>query len=285
MAMVLSDDQVISDDDVSLGEFYIDWTCGPKHTVPLDVPPLTVPASVDKGLYWLGVRLLIDDADPNNNTTGIQDVAPIAVGLSKLVDDVPARFAGGQREFALDVSLVDWCCMGINPSRDYNLGVCEHSDLAEPYVTSQEAGTSRDFVVINGHRLGNVIHFARVGDGTGGQFWAEATWNVVDLSAGVEHLDTIDAEEIHEIYEIDLEAGIEYQLDIDVNSGTADIAAYVFEPTATSGTPADYGWMANNNGAGRGEQLSFTATSSGEHAIVVINENAEAAEYSLLIQP
>ena len=40
----------------------------------------------------------------------------------------------------------------------------------------------------------------------------------------------------------------------------------------------------DDNGSQGGEQLSFTATSTGYHAIVVINENARSAEYSLIVE-
>ncbi len=283
--VILSRDWEIGGEDAALGPGYYlaSASIAPGGVLAVGVPPVALPAAKGPGCYWIGAKLRTYDWDQTNNATGPQDVAPVTMGIHKLANDVPETYAYyGQKDFAFDVTKWDWCCIGISPTKDYNLRVSENIDFVGVYEHSTSSGTARDFVVVNGRALENdVTHFARVGDMVGGIYTLEAAWDIADLTVGTAVSDSIDAGEVHQMYEVALTGGKTYDLSLNIRSGGADLSVYVFKPTQRSGSRSNYGWKADQYGPYGGEHITLAADSTGFYGIAVLNENAKAAEYSI----
>jgi V8-like Glu-specific endopeptidase len=279
----LSRNRVIGGEDAPLGSGYYvaNVSFAPKEAQVVIVPPVALPAAKGSGDYWIGVKLRTFDWDQTNNVTGPQDVAPIVMGIHKLANDVPETYAyTGESGFYFDVTDSDWCCVGINPTKDYNLYVSEGP--AGLYAHSKSTGTARDFVVVNGHTLeGDTTFSAGVRDAVGGIFTVEATWNIPDLTVGTVVSDSIDATEVHQMYEVKLASGKTYDLNLEIKSGGVDLSIFVFKPTRRTGSRLDCDWVADKVGAYGGARLSLRADSSGFYGIAVINENAKSGEYTI----
>ncbi len=237
-----------------------------------------------------GTYTLTAEADGINQefSSGYPKIQQITVTVQNpfysLSDDSPVTFSGIPKNFSFAINSSDWCCIGINPgSNDHDIKADNNSDFSSPYASSAYGGTTRDFVVTNGHSWGSMTHYAQVYYGSSSNYTIEAEWSIPDLSVGAGNSDSISSGEVHQMYEVPLANGQEYQLTLDITSGSADLAVYVFKSTRSSGRRGDYDWQANSSGAGGDESLTFTADSTGDYGIAVINENASSASYTLTV--
>jgi hypothetical protein len=242
-------------------------------------------AGVDESLIFTadstgsyGIAVINDNAASANYTIMVEKY------IQPLSNDTPVIFSAIPKDFSFQVLGYEWCGVGINPSTDHHLLVDNNSVLTTPYAYSTFSGTTRDFTVTNGHRWGNVEHYAQVYYGSPSNYRIEAEWQAFDLSLVTPTLDSIDNGQVIQIYDAYLTAGRHYQLSIDVTSGNADLAVYVFRPNRIGGSRLEYDWMANVNGPGGDEYLCFTANLTGTYGIAVINENAGESNYSISIR-
>jgi serine protease AprX len=224
---------------------------------------------------YYGIAVINDNALSANYTITVDKY------IQPLSNDTPVTFSAIPKDFSFQVVDYDWCGVGINPSTDHHIIADDNSVLTTPYAHSTYAGTTRDFVVVNGHSWGNAEHYAQVYLGSSSSYVIEAEWLAVDLVAASPYIDGIDDGEVLQMYEVYMYAGVTYDLLVDVTSGNADVAVYVFKPIRSDGSRVEYDWMRNSTGAGGDESLRFRATSTGFYGIAVINENAGTSQYTI----
>ncbi len=243
------------------GRFYKSWTGGGTNSTRLSnwLDPLGT-----------GQTTL----DGKNNPCG---------GVQPLSNDTPVIFSAIPKDFSFTVNSSDWCGVAINPSTDHDIKADDNSDFSSPYASSTYGSTVRDFVVTNGHSWGSTMHYARVYYGSSSNYTIEAEWNIPDLSVGSGYSESMGSGEVIEMYEIPLTSGQTYQLNLDITSGSGDLAVFIFKPSRSSGSRSGADWSANSSGAAGDESITFTADSTGAYGIAVINENANLANYTLTI--
>ena len=203
-----------------------------------------------------------------------------------LSNDVPVIFSAIPKNFSFSLVDYDWCCVGINPTVNHNIKADDNANLLTPYQSSTYSGTTRDFIVTNGHQAAwgaPTVHYAQVHYGTASSYTIEAEWSVPDLSVGSGFSDVMPSNHVFQMYEIYLTNGQIYELTVDITSGSTDVAVYVFKPTRSHGRRAVYDWVTNSGGAGVDESLIFTADSTGYYGIAVINDNALSASYTITV--
>ena len=81
----LSTDDKITDSDTLLGTVSYSGQIGPKQSVRVTLTNLPKIPADKSGKYWLGIKLDIQDVDPNNNTTQGWDAQEITVTKSSSV--------------------------------------------------------------------------------------------------------------------------------------------------------------------------------------------------------
>jgi len=181
----------------------------------------------------------------------------------------------------------DWCGVAINPSTDYDIKIDNDSNCSSPYAQSRKYDLTRDFVVANGHIKGTVTHYAQVYFGTSGSYAIEAEWNALDITTGSIYSDSMPAGDVIQIYESYLISGKQYRVSVDIIAGTGDIALYIFKASREEGSRdaiyTGYDYSSESAGSGGDESVSFTADSTGEYGIAVINENGSSASYNISV--
>ena len=237
----------------------------------------TLTFTTDSTGYY-GIAVINENAGTANYTITIEET------YEALLNDVPVVRTAIPKGFSFQIVNYDWCGVGINPSTDHDVQADDNSDFSSPYQSSTYIGTTRDFVVANGRSWGSVMHYAQVYYGTSSSYVIEAEWEAFDLVVNSSYLDAIGSGEVIQMYEAYLYAGATYDLLVDVTSGNADVAVYVFKPIRSDGSRSEYDWRANSNPAGGDEHLNFRATSTGLYGIVVINENAGASDYTITLR-
>jgi len=200
-----------------------------------------------------------------------------------LSNDTPVTFSRSPKSFPITILGHDWCGIAINPSTDLNLEMYATLDSQYPYLNSDDGGTTRDFVVINGHYFGDVTHYAQVYYGPSSTFTIEAEWDIPDLSIGNAYPDSIAASEVLQMYEIYLSTGNQYAVDLNITSGSADLSMFIFKSYRNYGSRDYAEFKINNSGPGGDEYISFTSNTTGYYAIVLTNDNASPAAYTLTI--
>jgi hypothetical protein len=208
----------------------------------------------------------------------------IDVGYYALSDDLPVSFSTIPKGFCIELKSVDWACVGINPSSNHDVRADANSGFGSPYQSSSASGTARDFVVINGHSWGNTRHYAQVYLGSSTSYTVEAEWEADDLTVGSAYSDSMPSNNVLELYEVELPAENKYEVTVDIISGSADLAVYLFSPTRDAGSRLSYDWMVDGAGAGGDESTTFYPDAAGYYGIAVINENASSATYTITVE-
>ncbi|MHC4084316.1 MAG: S8 family serine peptidase [Planctomycetota bacterium] len=221
----------------------------------------------------------------NDNALSADYTITVDKYIQPLLNDTPATFSAIPKDFSFQVVNYDWCGVGINPApSDHDIIVDNNSVLTTPYASSTYIGTTRDFTVTNGHNWGSVEHYARVYYGSPSSYVIEAEWEAFDIVVNNSYLDAIGSGEVIQIYEGYLTGGRHYQLTMDITSGDADVAVYMYKPTRAQGSRWEYDKMANVQGPGGDEYLCFTADTTGYYGFAVINENAGASDYTIAVR-
>lgn len=200
-----------------------------------------------------------------------------------LSNDNPEIFSAIPKDFSFQIMSDDWAGVCINPSSDHDIRVDENSDFSSVYEWSNIPGTVRDFVVVNGHIWGNATHYAQVYQGSASPYTIEAEWEAVDLTLNSGLPESFDGGEVIQLYEASLTAGETYSLVIDITGGTGDLNVFVFSSGKANGGREDSDWSAQTVNPGGDESIQFTPVSTGDHCIIVVNENAESANYTIQI--
>ncbi len=279
----LSYDDNISTSDIFIGTETFSQSIGSKESKVIDVQvPLSIPPGMAKGQYRIGVILNIDDFNIVNNDSDGQEAAEILVGVYKLSNDEPEVFFDASMEFALTINGRDWSCIAISPYEDQDIETDFFPDFSDPYGISMEDGLASDFIAVNGHGLGDTVHYARLLNSTSESAYViEAQWQIPDIYLGTTFDDSISNAEIFQMYEVPLYSGQRCNFRVHVTSGDADLALYGISARYGWGSRTYTDWIADRAGPGRDEYILITSDFTGYYAIVIVNENAGSAEYTI----
>ena len=235
---------------------------------------------------WMGTAFTLQGGGGNANAVprflwyGRERDRP----LYNLANDTPVAFTKIPKDFTFRTVSADWCGIAINPSVNHNLKADDDDfRFYNIYQYSSYVGTTRDFIVSDGHDFGNATLYTETYYGSDSLYTIEAEWLAQDLTLGTPYPDSIGSGEIIQMYEANLVAGREYKVKLDVTSGSADIAMFGYEANRSSGNRYNRDWKAADSGSGGDESETFIAKSSGFHGIAVINENAQAGDYIITI--
>ncbi len=202
----------------------------------------------------------------------------------ELANNSPLAYSEIPKDFSFQVVSSGWAAVGVAPATsDHDIKADNNRQLTSPYRTSVFGGTTRDFIVANGHLLGNVTHYAQVYVGTPSAYHVEAEWLPSDAALGSTLNYTASANEVFDVIESYLTAGTSYDLQLNVTSGSPDLGVYVFSPSSSSGSRSSANWSRNSAGAGGDETLTFRPTVTGWHGIVMVNETGGSGNYTVTV--
>jgi len=186
-----------------------------------------------------------------------------------LADDSPVTYSEIPKDFSFRVREYDWAGVAIFPSSDHNLSCDDDRRIRSPYQTSSYGSTNRDFVVVNGHLVGEITNYARVSVGADSSYIIEAEWEANDLTKGVAESGTASGGEVIDMYEVSLSAGESYEITLNVTNGSGDVAMFLFRPTSTTSRRALAYLSADASGGGGDESMLFVAPDSGIYGLAV----------------
>ncbi len=206
------------------------------------------------------------------------------VSPDTLVHDTPVDDSQIEKTWAFPVQSFDWSAVGLVPqTEDHDIWADDDLCITSPYQLSIFIGTTRDFVVTNGHSYGSTTHYALVTYGSSSPYTIELD-QAFDLLVGSPHSDSISAFEAIETYEVNLTAGVDYRFTATVDAGAIDFALFAYRPDRSDGDRGNADFSANASGPGGDEVLEFTAPVDGYYYFVLTNENHNAANYTVLIE-
>jgi hypothetical protein len=200
-----------------------------------------------------------------------------------LSNQSPATYSEAPKEFSFTVNASNWAAVAMAPTSNYNLEVDDDATLDNPYATSSQTSTTRDFVAVNGNTWGDDTHYARVLDGSSTNYTMEAVSWADQVNPETSTSSSMGSSSVTRVFQADLASGTDYQITARQTSGTADLAVYVFAPSRDNGLPSAYDWKADAGGSGQDETMALTAGESGTYGIVVINQNGAASEFDLSV--
>lgn len=235
------------------------WTHAWNNRAASDVPQLGEnPIGLGNSLYMNQLQIAL-----NNNS--------------------PLSYTQIPKDFSFQVVSSGWAAVGVASASDHDIKADTDRQLTTPYRTSSLTGSTRDFIVVNGHRIGNATHYAQVYYGAASAYNVEAEWLPSDLPLGSPISYIASANEVFDLAEVNLVAGTSYDATIHITSGTPDLGLYVYTPASDNGSRSSANWSRNAGGAGVDETLTFRPTTSGYHGIVMVNETGGTGDYTITI--
>jgi serine protease len=176
-----------------------------------------------------------------------------------------------------------------NPSTDSQNGF---DVWLEPSWSGGDGET--EFIVENGNTFGATTFDAGMLNNWGfpyrpsvNPYYMQQCNSLQDLTVGITNGPfTIPASYLVHVFDLDLTAGVPVRIYLD-NGSTGDLGLALIDAAASYGSRSDYAALANSNGAGGGEVIEYTPTSSGRHGVVVFKNGAgealTACTYRLII--
>lgn len=201
----------------------------------------------------------------------------------ELNDNSPVSYSQIPKDFSFHVVSTGWAAVGVASASDHDIKADDNRQLTTPYRSSANGGAIRDFVVVNGHRVGNATNYAQVYFGAASAYNVEAEWLPSDAVLGSALSYTASANEVFDLMEANLVAGTSYDVTLHVTSGSPDLGIYVFSAGSDNGSRASANWSRNAGGAGVDETLTFRPSVSGFHGIVMANETGGSGTYSVTV--
>jgi hypothetical protein len=185
-----------------------------------------------------------------------------------------------------------WRAVGIRPldeGSDYDLFLSSSTSYTSSILAgSVEIGNAPDFVVINPDvSAANLYPWALQWEGTGLYNFRYPVQSQQMATGGPTVInDTAYTYTVISIYQVDMTAGDDYQLSLDVTSGDADLGMALFAPSAAGGsdymTRDDAIALADSAGYGGSEVTEYAPEVSGLYGLVVWNNGAtQRSDYSL----
>jgi len=236
---------------------------------------------------WLSAVYALQGGDQNSNAVprflwfGRERDLP----FYELQDKTPVTFTEIPKDFSFQVKSYDWCGIAINPTTaDHDIETDDDFRFQNIYQRSNSLGSKRDFIVTDGRDFGSVTLYAKVYWSVSNTYVIEADWFANDLSIAHTENDSMGSDNIIRMYEVNVTSGEEYDVTLDVTNGTIDVSMFGFDASKDSGNRNSADWSVDHSGAGGDEITNFVAKSSGLTAIAVINENANAGGYTILVE-
>lgn len=200
-----------------------------------------------------------------------------------LSDNVPRAFSAIPKDFSFGVQANDWAAIGIASSSDHDIQIDNNRDFVSVNKTSANYGTARELIAFSGTAYpGYDTLYARVYFGTPSSYTIEAEWDNTDIAVGATSAYIASANEVFDLCETTLSAGVSYEIVVDITSGNPDLSISLFRPGLAIANRGEAFRSTNTGGAGVDEMIAaFIAPESGSYAIAVINENAGEGSYAV----
>lgn len=178
-----------------------------------------------------------------------------------------------------------WSVIAIASANDHDLAVAADSGFTIPMEDSHLNGSTRDFVAINGQWL-NGIAYVEASYGVSDTYRVEAENVPTVLPANGTLSDTLNGDDIFDLFHHSLTNGQVVNLVLDQTFGSSDLALFLLPPDSNKLSRLRCSRVANATGASGDETYALTSTASGVWGVLVVNENGGYAEYDLKsIQP
>jgi hypothetical protein len=185
-----------------------------------------------------------------------------------------------------------WRAVGIRPldeRSDYDLFLSSSTSYTSSILAgSVELGSAPDFVVINPDVSATYLYpWAIQWEGTGLYYFRYPIQSQELAPGGPTVINsTAYAYTVISIYQVDMTAGDDYQIALDVTSGDADLGMALFAPSAAGGSDYmnrhDAIALADSAGYGGSETMDYAPEVSGLYGLVVWNNGAtQHSNYSL----
>ena len=161
--------------------------------------------------------------------------------------------------------------------------------LASPNVKiSQQRGTKTDFIVISPKASPNfLLAWAVQFDGIS-PYYIKYITNTPRLNLGDSKNVTISKNSVMQMYELNLTAGIKYNLRLDYVSGTADLSLVLFPPSKSQAFAIQDALDVIDAGTfGEGEKTTFIAAQTGIYGLAVLNNgqgSSSTSSFNLKLQ-
>ena len=232
----------------------------------------------------MGTATYEDNSRVLDNTAST--VAVFRNSLTTLSNRTPVTSNDLPRDYRFAVYNNDWCGIAIAPTTDHDIACDDVQGCPSPYQDSAYGGTTRDFVVVNGHHLGaSAYHYAEVHYGTFSNYTIEADNSPWDLTLGAAHDSSFSVNNVIVMFEVNITQNGQYRLWVDNKSPYLDLAVFLYEPDTANAKRSLYYKRASGLGAGNDAGIFFTAAVAGEYGIAVINENGGFGDFSILVKP
>lgn len=204
-----------------------------------------------------------------------------------LGDKTPFTSVVSPADYIFQIKNSEWCGVAISPSVNFNITAADNYNFIYPYTYSNLLGTTRDYIVANGSYWGDTSHYIRLNriSHASGQYTIEAEWTPQHLVVGTPFSGSMNTGEIIDMYQITLEKGHLYFLNVHIASGQPDIAVFLHPPSRDCGT-RQYPYLSvNKAGAGGDENLAIQTNESGNYGIALINDNDISGNYTIGVYP
>jgi hypothetical protein len=188
-----------------------------------------------------------------------------------------------------------WRAVGIRPldgRSDYDLFLSSSRDYPSSIIdASLQFGSAPDFIVISpGVSVPYLYPWAIQWEGTG-LYYIRYPVQSQELQLGGTTLinDTAYTYTVLSIYRVNMAAGQDYQITLDVTSGNADLGLALFAPSAAGGsdymTREDAVGLSDSASFGGSEEIVYDAGQSGWYGLVVWNNGGtQGSNYQLSLQ-
>jgi len=183
--------------------------------------------------------------------------------------------------YKFNISSTDFAAIGIkpldDPRRDYDVYVYSDINMQNEVNHSIYEANNIDFVVVNGHTVGNAVYYANVTWCSGNRTYkVEAEFDIPTLSTGTASYSMIQ-EEVFDLYEVNLTAGTMYKINV---TPVYDLDVGVYLLNETGGR--DFAKAESDRfRKGIRETVAFKPSKNGYYAVVVTNENGESGDYDI----
>ncbi len=236
-----------------------------------------------------GYRVKTGEMSDDTNETAFSETVWLCAdtNVTPLVHDVALADEAVSNVYSFEVHTDTWSAVGLAPeTSDHDLFAADNPGMTNPYAASRLTGTTRDFIVVNGAKAGDGLHFAQVTYGASSAYGIETVQDSPTLAVNGDSLaDSITSADIVRMYQAAFQTGELYRIYLDMTNGSADVSVWLFSSTRYSGSRelGSYDAGADAAGGGGDENFSYLAAEAGLHGILVVNGNEGNGEYTMRV--
>jgi serine protease len=269
--------------------------------------------SVRGGRHHLRLQLDTNDSVDESLEDNNSDVVAYVWDGMPLVKDAPVNFTRGPKRtptgfaynscdgFSNNGNLYGyWEVFGVMPENSADYDIRLHSEVPsstngyDTYDIASAGILTVDFIGVNNHLNTTADYVSTINYTDSDEDYsiegdASTYYPTVPASQALMVSGAIDAGEILDVIEFPATAGEEIFFALDITSGNADLAVFVFNPSVEIFRRSGASWTLNDTGSGLSESGIFTASESGDHGFVICKnlreELAENASYDLYWGP